>query len=596
MARAKLGSLSAAFCGLVCLLVLGSSAQAQGQASAPRRMLVRYRAEVSTQRQHALAGHFGLRERKQLRGRRLSVVELPASADADLALAALRAQPEVEYAVPDVRMQMTAAPNDPGFTSQWWLADSADTDIDAPQGWDVLHDAAGVVVAVVDSGVDAQHEDLAANLWTNPGEVRNGLDDDGNGYVDDVHGIDCVDGARDPVDDNGHGTHIAGTIAAVGNNGRGVSGVAWRAQIMALKALDADGGGWYSDAIECIDYALVMKTRGVNVRVINASWGAPDFDPMLEDAFRTAGDLGVISVAAAGNDGLNHAQHPFYPASFQLEGLLAVAATTDTGALANFSDYGSDVEIAAPGVFILSTLPGGLYGYLSGTSMASPQVAGAAALLAGLAPGASVSSLRDRLLSSADRTASLKGKVQSGRLNLGAALRGAATVPLASALPVAGKKLAVADVTGGAKSKLALSAKDVSIGPPVPGGAADPTLHGGELVVRNPESGETLRVPLEASGWRFAKKAYLYKGETGCKVVLKAGALSAKCAGSASRFPLEAPVQSELAVDLVLGPARLCTAFGGTVAKDFGIGFGPKPTKGAYAATAAPAPAVCAPD
>ena len=121
MARAKLGSLSAAFCGLVCLLVLGSSAQAQGQASAPRRMLVRYRAEVSTQRQHALAGHFGLRERKQLRGRRLAVVELPASADADLALAALRAQPEVEYAVPDVRMQMTAAPNDPGFTSQWWL-------------------------------------------------------------------------------------------------------------------------------------------------------------------------------------------------------------------------------------------------------------------------------------------------------------------------------------------------------------------------------------------------------------------------------------------------------------------------------------------
>jgi subtilisin family serine protease len=121
------------------------------------------------------------------------------------------------------------------------LADSADTDIDAPQGWDVLHDAPAVVVAVIDSGVDTQHEDLAANLWRNPGEVRNGVDDDGNGYVDDLYGIDCVGGAGDPIDDNGHGTHVAGTIAAVGNNGRGVTGVAWRAQIMALKVLDADG-------------------------------------------------------------------------------------------------------------------------------------------------------------------------------------------------------------------------------------------------------------------------------------------------------------------------------------------------------------------
>ena len=593
MARAKLGPLTTALGSLVCLLVLAGSAH--GQEGAPRRLLVRYRPEVSTQRQRAMASHFGLRERKQLRGRRLSVVELPSAADAARALAALRAQPEVESAVPDVRMQMTALPDDPGFASQWWLADSADTDIDAPQGWDVRHDAPTVVVAVVDSGIDALHEDLAANLWRNPGEVRNGIDDDGNGYVDDLYGIDCVDGAGDPIDDNGHGTHVAGTIAAVGNNGRGVAGVAWRAQIMALKALDANGSGWYSDAIECIDYALVMKTRGVNVRVMNASWGAPDFDQTLQDAFKTAGDLGVLTVAAAGNDGLNHAQHPFYPASFPLAELLAVAATTDTGALANFSDYGPDVEIAAPGVFILSTLPGDMYGYLSGTSMASPQVAGAAALLAGLEPGATVTAIRDRLLSSADRTGSLRNKVQSGRLNLGAALRGAATVPLASALPVAGKKLAISDAAGD-KSKLAFSAKDFSIGPPAQGGASDPTLHGGELVVRNPESGETVRVPLEASGWRFAKKVYQYKGTTGCRVALKAGALSAKCKGLASRFPLEAPAQGELTVDLVLGPARLCTDFGGTVAKDFGIGFGPKPAKGVYAATAAPAPPVCAAD
>jgi subtilisin family serine protease len=594
MARAILGPRTAALGGFLCLLAL--ALPASGQDSAPRRFIVRYRAEVSAQRQHALAGRFGLRERKRLAARRLSVIEVPSPADAVSALATLRAQPEVEYAVPDVRMQMTATPNDPGFGSQWWLANTADTDIDAPQGWDVLHDAPTVVVAVVDSGIDEQHEDLAANLWTNPGEVRNGLDDDGNGYVDDVHGIDCVDGVGDPLDDNGHGTHVAGTIAAVGNNGIGVTGVAWRAQIMALKALDANGSGWYSDAIECIDYALVMKSRGVNVRVLNTSWGSSVFDQTLQDAFKNAGDMGILAVAAAGNDGLNHAKNPFYPASFPLASLLAVAATTDTGALASFSDYGEDVEIAAPGVFILSTLPGDQYGYLSGTSMASPQVAGAAALIAGLEPATSVSALRDRLLSSADRTASLQGKVQSGRLNLGAALRGAATVPLASALPVAGKKLSIADVTGAAKSKFTLSAKDFSIGPPVQGGASDPTLHGGELVVRNPESGEVLQVPLEAAGWRFAKKSYQYKGASGCKVVLRAGALSAKCVGPAARFPLETPAQGELAVDLVLGPARICTDFGGTVAKDFGIGFGPKPTKGAYAATAAPAPPVCTPD
>ena len=153
-----------------------------------------------------------------------------------------------------------------------------------------------------------------------PARCGNGIDDDGNGYVDDVYGIDCVDGDGDPIDDNGHGTHVAGTIAAVGNNGRGVTGVAWRAQIMALKVLDADGAGWYSDAIECIDYALVMKTRGVNVRVMNVSWGAPDFDQTLQDAFQTAGDLGILTVAAAGNDGAEPRAAPVLPGELPARG------------------------------------------------------------------------------------------------------------------------------------------------------------------------------------------------------------------------------------------------------------------------------------
>ena len=586
---------------LVCavLAALVAAAPARAQNAIPHRLIVRYKSGAPPEHLSALAQRLQLRERKHLRQRRLSVVELPSSADPARALAALRADPDVELAVPDVRMQALAIPNDPSFASQWWLSDAADTDIDAPQAWDVIHDASNVVVAIIDSGVDERHEDLAANLWTNPGELANGRDDDGNGYVDDIHGIDCVSGSGDPADDNGHGTHVAGTVGAVGNNARGVSGVAWHTQIMALKVLDSTGGGWYSDAVECIDYALAMKARGVNVRVMNASWGAPAFDQTLMDAFHAAQDAGILTSVAAGNDGANHgaAGAKFYPASFNLDGLIAVAATTDTGALATFSDYGGDVEIAAPGQFILSTLPGNQYGYLSGTSMASPQVAGAVALMVAQNPGATVSELRARLLASADRTASLTGKIQSGRLNVAAALFAPTAPALASDLPVAGKKLAITDVVDRPSStKLAWAAKDAAIGVPLEGGDSDPTLHGAAMVVRNPGSGEVVQLTLEAAGWRFSKKAFTYSGATRCKAVLKTGAISVKCAGPAFRFPLELAEQGDLQAWLALGGARVCTEFGGKIAKDFGIGFAKKATKGAFSASAAPAPASCPAD
>ena len=583
-------------------LLPGSLARAQ-ESAIPRRLIVRYRSDAAPERVNALAVRLGMRERKHLRNRRLSIVELPSSADPARALAALRADQDVELAVPDVRMQATVVPNDPSFSAQWWLSDAADTDIDAPQAWDVVHDASGVVVAVVDSGVDESHPDLAANLWTNPGEIaNNGRDDDGDGYVDDVHGIDCVNGGGDPADDDGHGTHVAGTVGAVGNNGRGVSGVAWHTQIMALKVLDSTGGGWYSDAVECIDYALAMKERGVNVRVMNASWGASAFDQTLLDAFRAAQNAGIISSVAAGNDGVNHgaSNHggsKFYPASFDLDGVIAVAATTDTGALASFSDYGADVEIAAPGQFILSTLPGNQYGYLSGTSMASPQVAGALALMVSQNPGATVSELRARLLQTAERTASLTGKVQSGRLNVAAALFAPTAPALASDLPVAGKKLSITDVAAKpTATKLAWVAKDAAIGVPLAGGDSDPTVHGAAVVVRNPESGEALQMTLEAAGWKFSKKAFSYAGATGCKAILQDGKVSVKCTGPAFRFPLETAAQGTLQAYLALGGARVCTEFGGTVEKDFGIGFAKKATKGAFSATSAPAPASCPAD
>jgi subtilisin family serine protease len=595
--------LSVAALGLVCAFAAGpAAAQISTPRVHPRRVIVRYRATTSADAERAVARRLGLRERKHLRFVRLRVLEVGAGATSQQALAELRAQPEVESVAPDVQVHTAVTPDDPGFDMQWGLHDSNDTDIDAPAAWDMSHDASNVVVAVVDSGLDYRHEDLVENVWQNPGESANGSDDDGDGYVDDLHGINCIDGSGDPNDDEGHGTHVAGTIGAVGGNAIGVTGVAWRTQLMALKFIGADGNGWDSDAIECLDYAIMMKTtRGVNVRVINASWGSSDFDPALRDALQAAQNAGILTVAAAGNSGANHDLQAFYPASFALDGVIAVAATTQTGALASFSDYGSTtVQIAAPGQFILSTLPGDRYGYLSGTSMASPHVAGAAALVASQSPGISVHELRMRLLDTADRTPALKNSVVSGRLNLAAALQAAggaappASTPIGDA-PVAGSRLTVSDFAAKPEAaKWSASAKDPAIALPASGSSADPSENSGVLRLSNPVTHEAVDVALDAAGWTFAHKSYVYTGQAPCRVALKAGKLSAKCSGPSARFALEAAAQQALDLELSLGTgARFCARFGGTLAKDYGIGFGPKPSQGVFKATLAPAPDAC---
>jgi subtilisin family serine protease len=566
----------------------------------PRRVIVRYRASINAAGERAVARRLGLRERKHLRHVRLRVLEVGPGKTSAQALAELAAQPEVESVLPDVQVHVAVIPNDPGFDVQWALHDPNDADIDAPSAWDVSHDASGVVVAVVDSGIDYRHQDLAANIWTNPGESLNGADDDDNGYVDDLHGINCITGSGDPDDDEGHGTHVAGTIGAVGNNGIGVSGVAWSTQLMALKFIDTDGNGWDSDAIECLDYAIEQKTQhGQNVRVVNASWGSQDFDPALRDAIQVAQSAGILTVAAAGNSGVNHDSKAFYPASFLMDGVIAVAATTDSGQLASFSDFGPHtVQIAAPGQFIVSTLPGDTYGYASGTSMAAPHVSGAAALLVSQTPGISVADLRQRLMNNSDRTDQVRPYIVSGRLNLNAAIHAAGSAPPVSVLigdtPVAGAKLAVTDVAAKPEAaKWSASAKDPAIGLPEPGSTADPLVAGGSLRLSNPNTSQALVVPLDAAGWSFAHKRYANAGLAPCRVALKAGKLTAKCTGAEARFALEAAAQGALDLELQVGDARLCTSFGGTVAKDYGIGAGPKPAKGAFKASAAPAPAAC---
>lgn len=327
----------------------------------------------------------------------------------------------------DVAQGATAVPNDPQYGQLWGLnntgqsSGTADADIDAPAAWDLTTGNRGVVVAVIDTGVDYTHPDLAANMWRNPGEVAgNGRDDDGNGFIDDVYGYDFVNNDGDPFDDQSHGTHVAGTIAAAGNNGTGTTGVAWNASIMALKFLSSSGAGYTSDAVRAINYATMMRSRyGVNVRVANNSWGGGIGSTALRDAIVASGNAGILVVAAAGNAGQNNDVTGNYPSNYEAANLIAVAATDRNDRLASFSNYGAiSVDLAAPGVSIYSTVPGGRYASYSGTSMATPHVAGVAALAWALAPNATVAQVRDAILNGADRLASLSGKVATGgRLN-----------------------------------------------------------------------------------------------------------------------------------------------------------------------------------
>jgi len=255
-------------------------------------------------------------------------------------------------------------PNDPFFSNLWGLhntgqsvngtSGTAGADMDGPEAWDVAQGSNTFVIAVIDTGVDYNHPDLSGNIWANPGEVAgNGLDDDQNGYVDDLRGWDFVDDDNDPMDVVGHGTHVAGTIAAVGNNNIGVTGVCWQAKIMPVRALDAFGAGTDADIIAAIGYAV---TKGA--KVINASFGGPDYSQAQYDALANANSAGVLFVVAAGNEGANNDTTPSYPASYNLPNIISVAATDQNDNLSNFSNYGAtSVHVAAPGENIYSTFP-----------------------------------------------------------------------------------------------------------------------------------------------------------------------------------------------------------------------------------------------
>jgi subtilisin family serine protease len=334
---------------------------------------------------------------------------------------------------PDLAFHAAALPNDPSFASQWALRNSGQNggtigaDIRATQAWDVTTGSRSVVVGIVDSGIDITHPDLAANIWTNPGEIPgNGVDDDANGYIDDVHGWNFVDNTNLVDDGFGHGTHVAGTVGAVGNNGIGVAGVSWQVSLMALKFQDSRGIGSSSSVLAALNYATMMRRdHGINIVATNNSWQTlGGLSSLVQTAIQAEGDAGIVFVAAAGNNGSDNDAVPRYPAGYRLPNVITVAATDGGNGLAGLSNYGATtVDLGAPGIMIQSTFPLGTYGILSGTSMAAPQVTGVVALLAAAKPGITVAEIRAAILGTTTPVAALFGKtVTGGRLDARAAL------------------------------------------------------------------------------------------------------------------------------------------------------------------------------
>jgi subtilisin family serine protease len=419
----RVGVVLAALTSSLTMSLVTMTAQQPTSDFVPGEVLVKYRPAASAARRNTIAA--GRQAALVRRARVIDIdhLRLAPGQNVAAAVAALRATPDVQFVQPNfVRRSLgSAPPNDPywviGF--MWGMER-----IQAQPAWQSFTTGdPSVVVATIDTGVNYLHPDLGQNMWSNPDEIDdNGLDDDGNGYVDDVFGIDAVNDDTDPMDDNGHGTHTAGIIGARGNNGVGVVGVAWQTSLVACKFLDAQGNGNDADAIECFDYVLALKQRGVNVRVTNNSWGAPrGAQPatVLQNAIDAVGAAGILNVFSAGNAGTNNDTQPLDPASFDSPSIVAVAASDESDGRASFSNYGlTSVDLAAPGATILSTYQSS-YAFSSGTSMAAPHVAGAAALMAARNPSISVATTKAVLMQTADIVPAWAGlSASAGRLNL----------------------------------------------------------------------------------------------------------------------------------------------------------------------------------
>jgi subtilisin family serine protease len=406
-------------------------------------VIVKVRPEAEPTLADAVAAVGGTIRQKLYSPRTYLVAFAPADLDTvPRGIAALQQVPGVEYAEADYIVHaLDTTPDDPEFGLLWGLHNTGqtvdgqvgtvDADIDAPAAWDVCTGSSNLIVAVIDTGIDYNHEDLAANQWRNAGETPgNGVDDDGNGFVDDVFGWDFCNQDSDPFDDHFHGTHCAGTIGGAGHNSTGVAGVNWSVQLMALKFLNSGGSGSDSDAADAVRYATKMKAR-----LSSNSWGGGSYNQTLFEAIAEAGASNSLFIAAAGNDSKDTDSSANYPSCYTNDNLIAVAATDNQDRLASFSNYGrTTVDLGAPGVKVYSCKPDHQYQYLSGTSMATPHVAGACALAWAFNPNADAATLKAAILAGAEPITALSNKCVTGaRLNVFNTLRALGMFVAASA-------------------------------------------------------------------------------------------------------------------------------------------------------------------
>ncbi len=410
----------------------------------PNEMLVKFKAGVSeTQKAAMLKKVNGKVSEKILTnvmenaGDKEGILLISIPVTALEAISRIKDLPEVEYAEPNYIYEHCATSNDTYYTNGllWGMYGDATSPANqfgsqAGETWAAgKTGSSAVYIGIIDEGYMYTHEDLAANAGTNTGETAgNGFDDDGNGYIDDVYGWD-FDGNNNTVFDgtaDDHGTHVAGTIGAVGGNNKGVAGVVWNVKLLCGKFLGTRGGTT-ANAVKAVDYFTNLKSKGLNIVATNNSWGGGGFSQALQDAIERANKAEILFIAAAGNEGLNTETSTSYPSGYPNSNIIAVASITSTGALSSFSNYAvTKVDLGAPGSSIWSTVPvksgkniGSGYTSYSGTSMATPHVTGAAALYASTHPGASASAIKGAILGSVVPTASLSGKcVTGGRLNV----------------------------------------------------------------------------------------------------------------------------------------------------------------------------------
>jgi Leucine-rich repeat (LRR) protein len=366
-----------------------------------QQLIIKFNPQISADKTDRLTLHrkLGITPAQVREFRHLphQVIRLPDHLSLEEALAFYRQQPDVVYAETDYPIRLNSvSPDDVQFEQQWYLGEAG---INATRAWDQNVGDARVVIAVLDSGIDYHHPDLQDNIWRNPDETADGKDNDNNGYVDDIHGINTVTGTGDPMDTLGHGTHVAGIIAASGNNGVGIAGVSWRSKLLSCRFIDENAQGDTSDAIACLDYLYHLKVeRGVNLKASTNSWGSTHYSQALYDAIAMQAEAGILFITGAGNLDSHQA---FYPGAYDLPNIITLAAHNAAGYSAASTNLGrSWVDLAAPGQSILSTWPQNEYRSNSGTSMAAPVATGVVALVASAYPQMNWRQLRFRMLAS----------------------------------------------------------------------------------------------------------------------------------------------------------------------------------------------------